>query len=132
MLLVDTSVLVDFFRGRHNRQCLQFKKILEQEIPFGITSYSLQEVLQGAKSETEYETLLEYLRTQRYFHPKDSIESFAEAARIYFALRKKGITVASTIDCLIAQIAIDHDLFLLHRDSDFDKIATLVPLKSYR
>ena len=105
MILVDTSVLIDFFKGVKNPTKLSLKSILEQDIPFGITSLIYQEVLQGAKSEKEYADLKKYLISQRFFHPQDPIDTFAKAAGIYFRCRKKGITVRSTVDCLIAQIA---------------------------
>jgi predicted nucleic acid-binding protein len=52
---------------------------------------------------------------------------FASAARIYSRCRKAGFTIRSTIDCLIAQIAIEQELPLLHSDRDFDQIAAIVP-----
>ena len=129
MILVDTSVLIDFFKGIKNPAEVKFKSLLEQEIPFGITSLIDQEVLQGAKSEKEYAGLKKYLSSQRFFHPQDPIETFAKAAGIYFRCRKKGITVRSTVDCMIAQIAIESELLLLHNDRDFEAMATVAPLK---
>ena len=129
MILVDTSVLIDFFKGIKNPAEVKFKSILEQDIPFGITSLIYQEVLQGAKSEKEYAGLKKYLSSQRFFHPKDPIETSAKAARIYFRCRKKGITVRSTVDCMIAQIAIESELLLLHNDRDFEAMAAVAPLK---
>ena len=131
MILADTSALIDFLKGSKTESCEKFKNILQQGIPFGINSFIFQEVLQGAKSEKEYRLLRQYLETQRFYHPKDPIEFFAKAARIYFKCRKKGVTIRSTIDCIIAQTAIEHDLFLLHNDTDFDAMATIVPLKIY-
>ena len=131
MILVDTSVLIDFLKGDKTESCEKFKNILQQGIPFGINSFVFQEVLQGAKSEKEYRLLRQYLETQRFYHPKDPIDSFGKAARINFKCRKKGVTIRSTIDCIIAQTAMEHDLFLLHSDTDFDAMATIVPLKVY-
>jgi len=131
MILVDTSVLIDFFKSSKSEAALRFKLILEQGLNFGITSHVFQEVLQGAKSEKEYKLLRSYLETQRFFHPKDPVDSFAEAARIFFLCRKKGLTIRSTIDCLIAQIAMEHDLLLLHSDQDFHLMANVIPLKIY-
>jgi predicted nucleic acid-binding protein len=131
MILVDTSVLIDFFRGINNPAKVRFKSILEQDIPFGITALIYQEVLQGAKSEKEYADLNKYLSSQRFFHPKDPIETFAKAARLYFRCRKKGITIRSTVDCLIAQISIENELLLLHNDRDFEAMATVAPLKFF-
>lgn len=131
MILVDTSVLIDFFKGYKSEAALRFKLVLEQGLNFGITSHVFQEVLQGAKSEKEYKLLRRYLETQRFFHPKDPVDSFAEAARIFFQCRKRGLTIRSTIDCLIAQIAMEHDLLLLHSDQDFHLMANVIPLKIY-
>ncbi len=131
MILVDTSVLIEFFKGTQSNGCHIFKKILQQDIPFGINSFIFQEVLQGARSEDEYHLLKTHLETQRFYHLKDSVDSFARAAKIYMDCRQKGITVRSTIDCLIVQTALEHDLFLLHNDNDFNEIARVVPLKLY-
>lgn len=131
MILADTSVLIDFFRGHKNEATSRFRLILEQGLNFGITSHIFQEVLQGAKSEKEYSLLRRYLETQKFFHPKDPVDSFAEAARIFFQCRKRGLTIRSTIDCLIARIALEHDLLLLHNDQDFHLIAKVIPLKIY-
>jgi predicted nucleic acid-binding protein len=131
MILVDTSVLIDFLKGKKDKSSQRLKEVLQQGIPFGINSFVYQEVLQGARSEKEYKLLSKYLETQRFYHPKDPIEYFAKAARIYFDCRKKGVTIRSTIDCVIAQTAIEHDLFLLHNDGDFDAMATVIPLKIY-
>jgi hypothetical protein len=131
MILVDTSVLIDFFKGSKNEATSRFKLVLQQGLNFGITSHILQEVLQGAKSEKQYSLLRRYLETQRFFQPKDPISSFAEAASIFFRCRKRGLTIRSTIDCLIAQIALEHDLLLLHSDQDFHLMENVIPLKIY-
>jgi predicted nucleic acid-binding protein len=131
MILVDTSVLIDLFKGIKNPSAVGFKSILEQKIPFGITSLIYQEVLQGAKSEKEYADLKRYLSSQRFFHPQDPIETAAKAAKIYFRCRNKGITVRSTVDCLIAQITIENNLFLLHNDRDFEAMAIVAPIKFF-
>lgn len=131
MILVDTSVLIDFFNGKKSEPSQKFKDILQHGIPFGINSFIYQEVLQGSKSEKEYRILKKYLETQRFYQPKDPLESFAKAARIYFDCRRKGVTVRSTIDCIIAQTTIEHQLFILHNDTDFDAIAGVVRLKIY-
>ena len=131
MILVDTSVLVSFFKGTRDEATSKFKLVLEQGLNFGITSHIFQEVLQGVKSEKEYKLLRRYLETQRFFLPKHPVDSFAEAARIFSRCRTKGLTIRSTVDCLIARIALEHDLFLLHSDQDFDRIAGIIPLKIY-
>ena len=131
MILVDSSVLIHFLKGVKNESSKKFADILQRGIPFGINSLVFQEVLQGAGSEKEYLTLKKYLETQRFYYLKDPIDSFAKAAKIYLDCRKKGVTIRSTIDCLIAQTALENDLFLLHEDSDFNLMAKVIPLKFF-
>ncbi len=131
MILVDTSVLIDFFLAKPGSHVSCLKEIVTQQIPFGITSAIYQELLQGVKSKKEYVLLEEYLGCQRFFHPKDPITSYGKAAMIYFSCRKQGITIRSTIDCLIAQIALEHDVYLLHNDKDFTQMAQVIGLKLY-
>jgi predicted nucleic acid-binding protein len=132
MILVDTSVLIDLFKGNDNDAVTIFRDIVRKQMPFGITSVIYQEILQGAKSEKEYSSLKEYLSTQRFFHPKDPLVSYAGAASIFYSCRRKGITIRSTIDCLIAQVAIEHELFLLHNDKDFTVMAPVIGLQIYK
>lgn len=131
MILVDTSVLIQFFKGIRSEGAQKFSMVLQRKIPFGINSVIFQEVLQGAGSEKEYLILKKYLETQRFYHLKDPVDSFARAAKIYLDCRKKGITIRSTIDCLIAQTALENDLFLLHEDNDFDLMSKVTPLKFF-
>lgn len=131
MVLVDTSVIIDYLRNVENRPVVMLQYILDNNIPFGINSFIFLEVLQGAKSEKDFEKTKRYLGTQKFYGLKDPIESYAGAARIYFACRRKGITVRSSVDCLVAQTAIENNLFLLHNDSDFDRIAAVAGLKFF-
>ena len=131
MILVDTSVLIQFFRGIRSEGAERFTVVLRRKIPFGINSLIFQEVLQGAGSEKEYSTLKKYLETQLFYHLKDPVDSFAKAAKIYLSCRKKGITIRSTIDCIIAQTALENDLALIHEDNDFNLMAKVIPLKFF-
>ena len=131
MVLIDTSVLIDYFKDINNEPTRKFQSILDSGIPFGINSFIYQELLQGVKTEKAFQELKEYLDTQRFYRLKDEKESFAEAALIYLKCRKKGITINSTIDCIIAQTALENNLLLLHNDSDFEKMAKVVDLKFF-
>lgn len=129
MILVDTSILIDYFKGVENKSIEKFTLILEKEIPFGINHFIYLEVLQGTKTEKDYRILKKYLDTQKFYGLKSDRESYAEAAKMYLKLRWKGVTIKSTIDCLIARVAIENDLFLLHNDTDFSRISEHFPLK---
>ena len=131
MVLVDTSVLIDYLRGADNKPLQEFQYLLENNIPFGINSFIYQEVLQGVKSQKDFQTVKEYLNTQKFYPLKDQKESFASAAKMYLICRKKGITINSTIDWLIMQTAIENDLFLLHNDSDYNRVQKIVGLKIF-
>lgn len=131
MILVDTSILIDYLRDNENSAIQKFQHILDHNIPFGINSFIYQEVLQGVKSEKDFQEVKEYLDTQNFYSLKDEKDSFAAAAKIYFVCRKKGIIIQSTIDCLIIQTALENDLFLLHNDADFDRAAKIVGLKVF-
>ncbi|MBS0358485.1 MAG: PIN domain nuclease [Proteobacteria bacterium] len=127
MYLIDTSIWIDYLREENN-PCIQyFTNILDQKLPFGITGIIYQEVLQGAASEKDFNQLVNYLNTQRFYHLRDPIVSYQAAAQLYFECRKKGITIRSTIDCLVAQVAIEHDLILLHNDKDYIQLKKVIP-----
>ena len=126
MILVDTSVLIDFLKGQTNEKIQLFDEILSRNIDFGFSSYTFQEVLQGAQNEKEYEQLHDYLSTQIIYFLPEETATYEKAARFYFDLRRKGITPRSTIVVLIALTAIENNLLLLHNDRDFDLMAKQV------
>ncbi len=125
MYLVDTSVWIDYMRDIENEPTEQFDEIQRRGGSFGITAMIYQEVLQGAASPQKFDYLVDFMNSQRFYFPEHSIESYKEAARIYFDCRRAGVTIRSAIDCLIAQIAIENDLLLLHNDRDFEYMARI-------
>ena len=127
MYLVDTSVLIDFLKGVDTPQSKKFENILQHQIPFGISAFTYQEVLQGARDTKEYDKLNNYLSTQKIYYPIE--ESYEKAAKLFFTCRKSDITIRSTIDTLIATTAIENDLILLHSDKDFRYMAEVVGLR---
>ena len=125
MILVDTSVWVEILRDRTETIARAFRRRLQGEI-CALSRFTQLELLQGAKNETEWSGLEEYLATQYYLEATD--QTWAAAARIYFELRRLGKTVNSPIDCCIAQLAIENRVVLLHRDPDFSMIAQIRPV----
>jgi predicted nucleic acid-binding protein len=132
MILVDTSVLVDFFKGKVTSPTERFREIETGGIPFALPLVCGQELLQGARDEREWKLLRRYLGTQRLLDVNDGWSSYAEAARIFYDCRRRGITVRSSTDCLIGQIALENESTLLHDDDDFESIAEVRPLKTLR
>jgi len=131
VILVDTSVLIDFLKGEDNSGVQKFVQVIDREIPFGISPIIFLEILQGAVTDKDFKRLKEYLQSQAFYHLKDGRDSVARAARIALELRRKGMAAGSSIDLLIAQTAIDNDLYLLHNDSDFDRIKQVSRLKTW-
>ncbi len=132
MILVDTSILINYFKGANNPKTKKFEKILENGTPFGINNFIYQEILQGASTEKEFKLLNQYLSSQKFYELNYGTKSYENAAKIYYSCRKKGITPRSTIDLLIAETAIENNLFLFHDDKDYTKIASVIKdLKEY-
>ncbi len=132
MILVDTSVLIGYLKGSEGDVYEKLDEIIDKGIPFGINVYIYQELLQGSKDEKEYSKLQEYLSTLLFYDLKNGRASFEKAAYLYFICRKNGITIRSTIDLLIAETAIENDLYLLHNDNDFTNIEKVIKeLKIY-
>ena len=126
MILVDTSVFIDFLSEKNNSATDKLHTIIDLKIPFGITSQIYQELLQGTASQKDFDVLKKYLNTFNFYAAKDEKRSYEEAARIYFQCRKQGITVRSSVDCLIVQIVRENSLKLLHHDKDFDNIKKVI------
>ena len=127
MILVDTSVWIDWLRGTATEEVRALEGILDGGLPFGITGVIYQEILQGADSAASLQRLGDYFGSQRFYHPEDPVATHRRAAELYQVCRNRGITIRSTIDCLIAQIALDYELMLLHSDRDFDRMQEAVP-----
>ena len=120
IVVVDTSVWIDFFSGRSARHV----EILEQLLTAGddvcLCGVILEEILQGIRSDIDYRKTKAYLEFLLYL-PMDR-RTFERAADIYRSLRKKGVTVRKPVDCMIASVAIEQGIPLLHNDRDFDPV----------
>ena len=118
MLVVDTSVWVDYFNGVENPQTDYLHSILDTT-PILMGDLILAEVLQGIRHDPDFEKVRRILGK---FMQESMVDSAlaVQSARNYRLLRQKGITVRKTIDSLIATFCIENDHQLLHNDSDFD------------
>ena len=127
MILVDTAVWIDFIRGRSTAGVGRLRASLERRVETAVTSMIYQELLQGAADEKSFRDYRSYFSSQRFLHPHEPIATYERAARLYFQCRRKGLTIRSSNDCLIAQIAIENEVPLLHDDRDFESMATVSP-----
>jgi hypothetical protein len=122
MILVDTSVIIDYLKDKPTPKSEMFGKIVANDMDFCISALTYQELLQGAKNEKEFEQLKVFFGTQIILPLPSDVSFFEQCAEIYFTLRRLGKTIRSTIDVIIAAQAIDGNHIILHDDRDFDAI----------
>ena len=127
MLLIDTSVWINVLPDKSGVVKNKLQNYLKNQTYY-LPVFTQMELLQGCKNEAEWQKLSQYLAVQRYIIP-DYKTIWIETARLYFELRRKGITVRSNIDCAIAICAIQDNLTLYHCDRDFEQIAEVTTLK---
>ena len=92
----------------------------------------VQEVLQGFRDENAFRIARDSMRALPMVEAPLDLSVFEEAATLYRSGRRAGLTVRSSIDCLIAACAIRHDLEVWHRDRDFDALAQVSSLRVRR
>jgi predicted nucleic acid-binding protein len=127
MVIVDSSVWIDYFHDEANEQTAWLEASFGLR-PIGLTNLILCEVLQGMRHERRYRGALNQMMSLPVFGLPGSRVAIASAAN-YRALRIQGITVRATIDCLIATFCILEGHQLLHHDRDFDAFEDHLGLK---
>lgn len=129
MNLVDTSVWIDILCDRSGTRRQTFLAAMGGE-PVALARPIEYELLAGCRDEREWRLLASYLDEQHYLPIEEG--TWREAARIDFDLRRHGLTVSGPVDCVLAQVALDHDAVLVHRDGDYAAIAEVRPLEHRR
>lgn len=128
MILVDTSVWIDFFNGKDLPHVETLENLIAQEADIAICGLILTEVLQGISNDKEHKLTQTYLQALVMLEIKDDVWLYA--AEIYRNLRKRGLTVRKINDCIIAATALHYDCLLLHNDKDFSTVQLRYPLKT--
>lgn len=118
MILVDSSVWIDYFRDQATPGVALLERLIGTE-RLATGDLMLAEVLQGTDSDRAFEQALMALRTTRLV-PVVGIDTAIKAARNYRFLCSRGITIRKTIDTLIATRCISDGYQLLYSDRDFD------------
>ncbi len=126
MLLVDSSVWIDWLRGS-DTDAVRFVQAREAQEELALTQMIYLEVLQGVSSEHQFVATQKVLGAQTILSPLDELETFEAAAQLYRRARRQGLTIRKSTDCLIAAIALEHDALLVHNDRDFLALAQVVP-----
>jgi predicted nucleic acid-binding protein len=128
VILVDSSVWVDFFSSSPSRAGDELRRMIEDSEPFALTGIVVAEVLQGL---TRDAAPIEGFLEQWDMLEPGGFDTYRRAADLYRLARGKGLTLA-TIDTLIAAIAIEHGASVFTLDQDFSRIARLTGLEIYR
>ena len=128
MILVDASVWIDYFNGRKTWQTNLLDNLLS-DIPIIIGDLILAEILQGFRSDKDYQSAKSFL-TDLPFRQMGGYQVAVQSAQNYRTLRKKGVTVRKTIDVIIGTYCIVENLPLLHDDRDFEPMVFHLSLKT--
>lgn len=127
MILVDTSVFIDYFNGIGNRQTKVLDYLLERNLVL-IGDYILVEILQGIRNDKDFNLTKEYLSAFPIASMCNKELAF-KSAENYRLLKSKGYTIRKTIDVLIGTFCIENKIELLHNDRDFDPMQKHLKLK---
>jgi len=124
LILVDSSVWIDFFNPRPTRPGKELRRMITEAEPFALTGVVVTEILQGLTRDSN--------QVERYLNMWDMLEprgfpTYREAAAIFRGARAKGISL-STIDALIAAIALEHRASVFTVDKDLSRIARITNL----
>jgi predicted nucleic acid-binding protein len=127
VLLVDTSVWIEVFRRGTTFQLESVADLEEVVTCLPV----IQEVLQGFRDERAFQVARESLYALPIVESPLQRAVFDEAIELYRRSRQAGVTVRSSVDCLIAACALRHGLTVVHRDRDFNRLARISPLEAH-
>jgi predicted nucleic acid-binding protein len=127
LIVVDTSVWLDFFRGARTAHVDRLFEFLERDL-VAITDLVLTEILQGVRENRVGRRVQHRLGVLATFR-LEALDDFHRAAALYRRARDRGLTVRRTVDCLIASVCIRERLPILHNDADFDRLAACTELE---
>jgi hypothetical protein len=128
-VLIDSSVWIDFFRGRSAPHTDRLRELITAGEDLCLCGHVLAEVLRGTRHDEQYRKIERRFKVLEFLTMTAS--TFKASADIYRHLRKRGLTLKNAVDTFIAAVALEQDVHLLHDDSDFDLIAREFPLKVY-
>jgi predicted nucleic acid-binding protein len=128
MILIDTSAWIEYLRDTRSVECDRVTDLLESHTEIATCDTVLMEILAGAKSERQANDLMRLLERCRFYPTRPLFDSTG-AADVYRRCRRSGFTPRRLNDCVIAAIALEHDLTVLQVDRDFAGIAEATGLR---
>jgi predicted nucleic acid-binding protein len=127
LILVDTTVWIDYFAGKKTSQAEILTKAIQNSDDICVCGLVLTETLQGIRHDNKFNEVKAILENLIYLPITKEI--FIKSASVYRSIRKHGKTIRSPIDCMIASICIEHEVHLLHNDKDYNVIAQYTNLR---
>lgn len=131
MIVVDTTVWIDFLEARGSPFDDHLTELIRRGEALALTDLIYCEVLQGIQTETNFLRVRSILQCYPIFRMR-GLDTFEHAARIYRDCRRRGFTIRKTVDCLIAATCVEAGAELYHNDRDFEAIAQVRDLKIYQ
>lgn len=131
MIVVDTTVWIDFFEAKGTPFDLHLTDLIQRGEALALTDLVYCEVLQGILDERNFRRVRSILRSYPILRMR-GLRTFDDAAQIYRDCRRRGFTIQKTADCLIAATCLRAGVDLYHNDRDFEAIAKVRTLKIYR
>lgn len=128
MIVVDSSVWVDHFNAVGSPEAVLLRELIRSDADVGIVDLCLTEILQGFRRDRD----LDLVSASLLAFPILALQSahdHLQAAELYRTARRRGHTIRSTIDCLVAAVCVREDSLLLHRDRDYDRLASCSALR---
>lgn len=129
MIVVDSSVWIDHFRGDTSAASTVLGELLRNGDEIAITDVIYMELLRGVREKHDLDVLRDLLR-QTIILRMESLEDYELAAELFREVRSMGLTIRQSTDCMIAAVCIREGLALLHDDVDFARIASASELRT--
>lgn len=131
MIVVDTTVWIDYFAGRTDQpHVAELLRLIDADAGIALTDVILGEILQGLRGEHTVRRVDKRLQAFDILRLR-TLDDFRNAAALYRHARSKGKTIRRTLDCLIAAVCIREDCVILHNDRDFDHLAGVTDLAAH-
>jgi predicted nucleic acid-binding protein len=128
VIVVDTSVWIDFFRDTGTWQVEHLARLIADDEPVALTDVVLTEILQGLPSDRDARRVERRLVAFDMLR-LEGLDDFRRAASLYRQARTRGVTIRRTLDCLIASVCVRDEAPVLHADADFDHLAACTDLR---
>ena len=131
MIVVDTTVWIDFLAARGTVFDRHLAELLEADAPIALVDIVYCEILQGIRDEEASRRIRLSLLAHPILRPR-GLATFEVAANLYRAGRGRGLTIRRSVDCLIAATCLENEAEIYHNDRDFDALARVSALMIHR